>query len=124
MEAFAQRHWFFRLQVSGVRVRAVLIESVYNKALTLLCLSKQAQSSGEMINIMSVDVERIRDFGWYILDPWMVIMLVTLAMILLYRSLGLASIAALVATVVIMLLIYPLSAVLEKYQGELMESKY
>ncbi|XP_056698801.1 ABC transporter C family member 3-like isoform X2 [Spinacia oleracea] len=123
VECLSRRHWFFRLQVVGIRAKAVLIESIYNKALTLSCRSKQGHTSGEMINLMSVDAERIDDFSWYMHDPWMVILKVALALLLLYKSLGVAAIAALIATVIIMLANFPLSTVLEKYQEKLMESK-
>ncbi|KAL9238615.1 hypothetical protein vseg_013011 [Gypsophila vaccaria] len=123
VECLAQRHWFFRLQVIGVRMKAVLTESIYKKALTISCQSKQGHSSGEMINFMSVDAERIGDFGWHIHEPWLVIVQVVLALLLLYKSLGLASIAALASTVVIMLMNYPLATLSEKYQEKLMESK-
>uniref|UniRef100_A0A803LEG0 ABC-type xenobiotic transporter n=2 Tax=Chenopodium quinoa TaxID=63459 RepID=A0A803LEG0_CHEQI len=123
VQCLCQRHWFFRLQVVGIRMKAVLIESIYNKALTLSSRSKQGHTSGEMINFMSVDAERIDDFSWYMHDPWMVILQVALALLILYKSLGLASIAALAATVFIMLANYPLSTLLEKYQEKLMEAK-
>ncbi|KAL2926243.1 ABC transporter C family member 3 [Bienertia sinuspersici] len=123
VECLAQRHWFFRLQVVGIRAKAMLIETIYNKSLTLSCRSKQGHTSGEMINFMSVDAERIGDFSWYMHDPWMVILQVSLALLILYKSLGLASVAALAATVLIMLANFPLSTLLEKYQEKLMESK-
>ncbi|XP_074285609.1 ABC transporter C family member 3-like isoform X2 [Silene latifolia] len=123
VESFAKRHWLFRLQVIGVRAKAVLIETIYKKSLTLSGLSKQGHTSGEMINLMSVDAERVGDFAWYIHDPWMVIVKIVLALLLLYKSLGLASIAALVATIVIMLVNYPLATLGEKYQQTLMECK-
>ncbi|KAL9238614.1 hypothetical protein vseg_013010 [Gypsophila vaccaria] len=123
VECVAHRHWFFRLQVIGIRVKAVLSESIYKKALTLSCQSKQGQTSGEMINFMSVDAERVGHFSWYIHDPWMVVLQVALALMILYKSLGIASIASLVTTVLIMLLNYPLSTFMEKYQEKLMKSK-
>ncbi|KAH9602493.1 hypothetical protein KSS87_020952 [Heliosperma pusillum] len=123
VECLAHRHWFLRVQVVGVRVKAVLTESIYKKALTLSCLSKQGQSSGEMINIMSVDAEKVGHFSWYIHDPWMVILQVALALMILYKSLGLASIASLITTVLIMLVNFPLSTLIKKYQEKLMESK-
>ncbi|KAH9617847.1 hypothetical protein KSS87_005907 [Heliosperma pusillum] len=123
VECLARRHWFLKSQVVDVRVKAVLTESIYKKALTLSCLSKQGQSSGEMINIMSVDAERVGEFSWYIHDPWMVILQVALALIILYKSLGLASIASLITTVLIMLVNFPLSTLFDKYQEKLMEAK-
>ncbi|KAJ8445566.1 hypothetical protein Cgig2_012454 [Carnegiea gigantea] len=123
VECYGQRHWFVKVQVVGVRMKAVLMESIYNKALTVSCQSKQGHTSGEMINLMSVDAERVGHFSWFMHDPWMVIVQVVLALVVLYRSLGLASVATLIATILIMLLNYPLSILLEKYQENLMESK-
>nr|AMP82923.1 ABC transporter C family member 3 [Catalpa bungei] len=122
-ECLAQRHWFFKVQQAGYRARAALVAKIYNKGLTLSCQSKQGQTSGEIINFMSVDADRIGDFGWYMHDPWMVILEVVLALVILYRDLGLASIAGLVATVLVMLANVPLGNLQEKYQDELMKSK-
>ncbi|KAK4439717.1 ABC transporter C family member 3 [Sesamum alatum] len=122
-ECLAQRHWFFKVQQAGYRARAALVAKIYNKGLTLSCQSKQGQTTGEIINYMSVDAERIGDFGWYMHDPWMVVLQVILALAILYRDLGLASVAALVATVLVMLANIPLGKMQEKFQDELMKSK-
>ena len=53
----------------------------------------------------------------------MVALQVTLALLILYKNLGLASIAAFVATVAIMLANVPLGSLQEKFQKKLMESK-
>ncbi|XP_028212385.1 ABC transporter C family member 3-like isoform X2 [Glycine soja] len=123
VECLSQRHWFFRLQQIGIRMRALLVTMIYNKALTLSCQSKQGHTSGEIINFMTVDAERVGNFSWYMHDLWMVALQVVLALLILYKSLGLASIAALVATVVVMLANVPLGSLQEKFQNKLMESK-
>nr|QVT92371.1 ABC transporter [Salvia miltiorrhiza] len=122
-ECFSQRHWFFKVQQAGYRARAALVAKIYNKGLTLSCQSKKEHTTGEIINFMAVDAERIGDFGWYMHDPWMVVLQVVLALIILYRDLGLASIAALVATILVMLANVPLGKLQEKFQDELMKSK-
>ncbi|XP_060187166.1 ABC transporter C family member 3-like isoform X2 [Lycium barbarum] len=123
VECLAQRHWFFKVQQGGYRARAALVAKIYNKGLTLSCQSKQSHTSGEIINFMTVDAERIGDFGWYMHDPWMVIIEVGLALVILYKNLGLAAIAAFVATILVMLLNIPLGSLQEKFQEKLMESK-
>ncbi|XP_061375642.1 ABC transporter C family member 3 isoform X3 [Gastrolobium bilobum] len=123
VECLSQRHWFFRLQQVGIRIRALLVTMIYNKALTLSCQSKQGHTSGEIINFMTVDAERVGDFSWYMHDLWMVALQVSLALLILYKNLGLASIAALVATVIVMLANVPLGSLQEKFQDKLMESK-
>lgn len=122
-ECLSQRHWFFKVQQAGYRARAALVAKIYNKGLTLSGQSKQGQTTGEIINFMSVDAERIGDFGWYMHDPWMVILQVALALAILYRDLGLAAVAAFVATVLVMLANVPLGSLQEKFQDKLMKSK-
>ncbi|RVX14725.1 ABC transporter C family member 3 [Vitis vinifera] len=65
VECLSLRQCSFRLQQVGFRIRAVMITMIYNKGLTLSCQSKQGHTTGEIINFMSVDAERIGDFIWY-----------------------------------------------------------
>ncbi|KAI8537302.1 hypothetical protein RHMOL_Rhmol09G0012900 [Rhododendron molle] len=123
IECLAQRHWFFRMRQAGIRTRAVLVAMIYNKGLTISCQSKQGHTSGEIVNLMSVDAQRVSDFGWYIHDPWLVIIQVILALVILYKNLGLASTTALVTTVVVMLANVPLGSLQEKFQEKIMKSK-
>ncbi|XVE50798.1 hypothetical protein DITRI_Ditri01bG0192000 [Diplodiscus trichospermus] len=123
VECISRRRWFFKLQQVGLRLRAVLVAMIYNKGLTLSCQSKQSQTSGEIINYMTVDAERVGDFSWYMHDLWMVALQVALALLILYKNLGLAAIAAFVATVLVMLANIPLGKLLEKFQDKLMKSK-
>ncbi|KAM4092226.1 hypothetical protein ACJW30_06G023100 [Castanea mollissima] len=110
VECLAQRHWFFRIQQVGIWVRSVLI-------------SKQGHTSGEIINFMIVDADRVGDFSWYMHETWMVLVRVVIALLILYRNLGIASIAALVAIVLVMLANVPLEKLQEKFQDKIMESK-
>ncbi|KAL4618712.1 hypothetical protein ACB092_06G030700 [Castanea dentata] len=123
VECLAQRHWFFRVHQVGIRVRSVLIVMIYNKGLTLSCQSKQGHTSGEIINFMTVDADRIGDFSWYLHEIWIVPVQIVIALLILYRNVGLASIAALIATVFVMLANVPLGKLQEKFQGKIMESK-
>ncbi|CAA6666377.1 unnamed protein product [Spirodela intermedia] len=112
-EGLSQRYWFFSLQQAGVRVRASLVAMIYQKGIAL----------GEVINLMSVDADRIGLFSWYMHDLWIVPIQVTLALLILYSNLGLASLAAMVATVLVMLANLPLGKMQERYQEKLMASK-
>ncbi|MCL7040581.1 hypothetical protein MKW94_012127, partial [Papaver nudicaule] len=123
VECLAQRHWFFMMQQAGVRVKAALVGTIYRKGLTLSSQSRQGHTSGEIINFMTVDAERIGDFSWYMHDLWMIPVQVGLALVILYKNLGLASVAAFVATVIVMLANVPLGAMQENFQEKLMASK-
>ncbi|XP_058074510.1 ABC transporter C family member 3-like isoform X2 [Magnolia sinica] len=123
IECLSQRRWFFKLQQAGIRARAALVAMIYKKGLSLSSQSRQGHTSGEIINFMSVDAERVGDFSWYMHELWIVPVQVILALLILYKNLGLASIAAFVATVVVMLMNVPLGKLQENYQGKLMKSK-
>ncbi|KAH1083753.1 hypothetical protein J1N35_023514 [Gossypium stocksii] len=115
VECLSQRRRLFKLQQVGLRQRALLVAMIYNKGLTLSCQVKQSHTSGKIINFMTVDAERVGDFSWYMHDPWMVALQVGLALLILYKTLGLASIAAFVANILVMLANIPLRKMLEKF---------
>ncbi|KAK9057213.1 hypothetical protein SSX86_024580 [Deinandra increscens subsp. villosa] len=123
VESVSQRHWFFKLQQGGIRARAALVAVIYQKGLTVSNQSKIGQLGGEITNLIAIDAERIGDFGWYIHDPWLVILQVGMALAILYLNLGIASLAALVAIGIVMLINIPLGSLQEKFQNELMKSK-
>ncbi|KAL5737935.1 hypothetical protein ACOSP7_030696 [Xanthoceras sorbifolium] len=123
VECLSRRHWFFRVQQVGIRIRAVLVAMIYNKGLTLSCQAKQGHTSGEIINFMTIDAERVGNFSWYLHDSWIVILQVVLALFILYKNLGLASIATLLGTMIVMLAIFPLGRMQVKFQDKLMQSK-
>ena len=116
VECLAQRQWSFRVQKFGVRVRAVLVAAIYNKGSTLSCQSEQGHTSWEIINFMTIDAERIGDFSWYMHDPWLVLVQVALALLILYKSLGLAAISSLIATVLVMFANLHLGKLQEDFQ--------
>ncbi|KAL5229110.1 hypothetical protein ABZP36_017375 [Zizania latifolia] len=120
-ECLSQRHWFFRLQQAGIRARSSLVTVVYQKGLALSSQSRQSRTSGEMINIISVDADRVGLFTSNMHNLWLVPLQVGMALFVLYSTLGLASLAALGATVVVMLANVPPGQMQEKFQKKLMD---
>ncbi|XP_020206365.2 ABC transporter C family member 3 isoform X1 [Cajanus cajan] len=123
VEGLSERHSMFRFQQVGVRMQSKLVAMIYTKGLTLSCQSKEGHSTGEIINLMTVDAERICEFSWYMHQPWLCVLQVALALFILYRSVGVASLAALAATVIVMLVNLPVASLQEKFQGKVMEFK-
>nr|KYP38847.1 ABC transporter C family member 3 [Cajanus cajan] len=123
VEGLSERHYMFRYQQVGVRMQSKLVAMIYTKGLILSCQSKEGHSTGEIINLMTVDAERIGEFCWYMHQPWMCVLQVALALFILYRSVGVASLAALAATVIVMLVNLPVASLQEKFQGKVMEFK-
>ncbi|KAE8125408.1 hypothetical protein FH972_020219 [Carpinus fangiana] len=123
VQCLSQRQLRFKLQQIGIRVRSVLVTMIYNKSLTLSWQSKQCHTTGEMINFMAIDADRVGAFSWYMSSTWMVLVEVPIALLILYKNLGLASIVAFIATILFMLANIPLAKLEEKFQDKVMESK-
>ncbi|KAL9294130.1 ABC transporter C family member 9 [Arabidopsis thaliana] len=118
-----QRQWIFGARQLGLRLRAALISHIYQKGLLLLSQSRQSHTSGEIINYMSVDVQRITDFIWYVNSIWMLPIQIFSAIYILQKHLGLGALAALVTTLMVMACNYPLTRLQRNYQSDIMNAK-
>ncbi|KAJ1685309.1 hypothetical protein LUZ63_016699 [Rhynchospora breviuscula] len=122
-ECLASRHSNFQLHQAAVRLRAALVCTIYQKGLTLSSRARQSRTIGEMINIMNLDVNRVSNFIWNMHDFWLVPIQISLALTVLYSSLDIASVVALAAAIVMMLVNIPLSRIQKTFQEKIMEAK-
>ncbi|CAH8362592.1 unnamed protein product [Eruca vesicaria subsp. sativa] len=122
-ETLTTRQWYLGVDILGMHVRSALTAMVYRKGLKLSSITKQNHTSGEIVNYMAVDVQRVGDYSWYLHDMWMLPLQIVLALGILYRSVGMAAVATLVATVFSILATIPLAKVQEDYQDKLMSAK-
>ncbi|CAL0324361.1 unnamed protein product [Lupinus luteus] len=123
VETISQRQWNFGARQLGLRLRAALTTHIYKKGLNLSSRSRQSHSGGEIMNLMSVDVQRVTDFVWHVNVIWMLPVQISLAVYILHTNLGLGSLAALAATLAVMTLNIPLTKIQKKYQSKIMEAK-
>ena len=123
IESIVQRQWVFGARQLGLRLRAALISHIYQKGLRLSSRSRQNCTSGEIMNYMSVDIQRIADFCWFLNILWMLPVQISLAMYILQTNLGLGSLAALAATLGVMSCNIPITSIQKNYQTKIMEAK-
>ncbi|KAK8617889.1 hypothetical protein V6N13_080793 [Hibiscus sabdariffa] len=120
-ESLTQRLWYFGAQRIGIRVRAALTVLIYKKSLLTKFVGP---SNGKIINLINVDAERIGDFCWYVHGVWLLPIQVFLALVILYRNLGAApSVAAVFATILVMVSNTPLANRQERLHSKIMEAK-
>uniref|UniRef100_A0A453CX89 ABC transmembrane type-1 domain-containing protein n=1 Tax=Aegilops tauschii subsp. strangulata TaxID=200361 RepID=A0A453CX89_AEGTS len=123
VETIAERQWIFGAQRLGMRLRAALISHIYQKGLRLSCGARQKHSSGEIINYMSVDIQRITEVMWYTNYIWMLPIQLSLAVYVLHLNLGAGAWAGLAATLAIMTCNIPLTRLQKRLQSEIMAAK-
>ncbi|PSR89727.1 ABC transporter C family member 5 like [Actinidia chinensis var. chinensis] len=123
VETLTTRQWYLGVDILGMHVRSALTAMVYRKGLRLSSLAKQSHTSGEIVNYMAVDVQRVGDYSWYLHDIWMLPLQIILALAILYKNVGIASVATLIATIISIIVTVPLARVQEEYQDKLMSAK-
>ncbi|KAL5712092.1 Multidrug resistance-associated protein 5 [Ranunculus cassubicifolius] len=123
IEILTTRQWYLGVDILGMHVRSALTAMVYRKGLRISSLARQSHTSGEIVNYMAVDVQRVGDYSWYLHDIWMLPMQIILALAILYKNVGIAAVATLIATIVSIVITVPLAKMQEEYQDNLMAAK-
>ena len=123
VETFTTRQWYLGVDIMGMHVRSALTAMVYQKGLRLSSLARQSHTSGEIVNYMAIDVQRVGDYAWYLHDMWMLPLQIVLALAILYKNVGIAAVATLVATIISIVITVPVARIQEDYQDKLMAAK-
>lgn len=123
IETLTSRQWYVGVDILGMHVRSALTAMVYRKGLRLSSSARQCHTSGEIVNYMAVDVQRVGDYSWYLHDIWMLPLQIVLALAILYKTVGIAMVATLVATIISIVVTIPLAKMQEEYQDNLMGAK-
>ncbi|KAL4228773.1 hypothetical protein ACF0H5_011815 [Mactra antiquata] len=114
---------FHRCMTAGMRIKSALIAAVYRKALTMNSEAKKSSTVGEIVNLMSVDCQRLQDMTGYLWMLWSAPVQVILALVLLWQTLG----PSVLAGLAIMVLLIPLNGFMamkqRKYQITQMKFK-
>ncbi|XP_046556239.1 multidrug resistance-associated protein 1-like [Haliotis rubra] len=107
----------------GIRVRAALTSAIYRKALTMNNEAKKQATSGEIVNLMSVDVTRVQKYCEQIYWVWAAPEEIAICLYLLYSTLGTAMFAGLAFLLLIIGLNVLVMARMSLLQARLMKIK-
>ncbi|XP_020156344.1 putative ABC transporter C family member 15 [Aegilops tauschii subsp. strangulata] len=121
VESLSQRQWYFGARRIGFQVRAALMVSIYKKS---LLMKNSGPVAGKVVNFLDVDVEKVGEFFWYIHGIWLLPLQIFLALAILYHSLGaMASLSAVLVTVLVMVSNTPLANSQQNLNMKIMEAK-
>ncbi|XP_046361919.2 multidrug resistance-associated protein 1-like [Haliotis rufescens] len=120
--AFSQANWHQGRKVA-LRIAAVTISAIYRKSLRMSNKAKKNSTTGEIVNLMSVDVEHLRTFIFWAWEAWAHPLRIVIALYLLYQSLG----TSVIAGMAVLFLLLPVTTIStlkwKKYQAQMMEQK-
>ncbi|XP_071114641.1 multidrug resistance-associated protein 1-like [Haliotis cracherodii] len=119
---FSQANWYQARKVA-LRVAAVTISAIFRKSLRMSNKAKIEWTTGEIVNLMSVDVEHLRTFTMWAWEAWAHPLKIAIALYLLYQSLG----ASMFAGMAVLFVLLPVNTIAtfkwKKYETELMQQK-
>lgn len=93
--------YFQKMYISGMRIRSVLIGTIYKKSLRMSNSAKKESTVGEIVNLMSVDAQRFVNLVAYVNMIWSAPLQIILAMFFLWQELGPSVLAGLAVMVIL-----------------------
>ncbi|KAL4375617.1 hypothetical protein HN51_009570 [Arachis hypogaea] len=120
IESLSQRQWYFRCRLVGMKVRSLLTAAIYKKQLKLSNAARLEHSGGEIMNYVTVDAYRIGEFPFWFHQMWTTSFQICIALVILVRAIGVATIASMVVIILTVLCNAPLAKLQQKFQSKLM----
>lgn len=107
--------YFQRAFETGMRVKSSLTAMIYSKALKLSNEGRAAKTTGDIVNHMAVDQQRLSDLTQFGMQLWSAPFQIILCMVSLYQLVGVSMLAG----IGMMILMIPLNGVIARMMKKL-----
>lgn len=111
--------YFQRAFETGIRMRSALTAAIYQKSIRLSNEGRASKSTGDIVNYMAVDTQRLQDLAQFGMQLWSAPFQIILCMISLYQLVGASMFAGLAA----MILMIPINGVIAKISKTLQKKQ-
>ncbi|XP_030339203.1 multidrug resistance-associated protein 6-like isoform X3 [Strigops habroptila] len=115
---FEQRYMYMCL-VLGLRLRTAVTGLVYRKILVMSNASRKAATVGEIVNLVSVDVQKLMDLIIYFNGTWLAPIRIIVCFVFLWQLLGPSALTS----IVVFLFLLPLNFVITKKRSQFQETQ-
>lgn len=120
-------HQYFQIAfVTGMRVKGGLVSAIYRKSLRLSNEGRSEKSTGDIVNYMTVDVQRLQDLSQWGQQAWSAPLKIIACMFLLHSMVGwsmLAGVGVMVAMIPLQTWTASIMKSLQKTQMEYKDSR-
>ncbi|EDO46846.1 predicted protein, partial [Nematostella vectensis] len=123
LTALTNCHFTYWVHKISYKIRAAIITTVYHKTLAVSTTSLGKFSSGEVLNFMSTDTDRVVNFANSFHQFWSLPFQIAVSLYLLYQQVGLAFLAGLGFALLLIPLNRWLAIKIQKYSTEMMTQK-
>ncbi|TQS36417.1 hypothetical protein Golomagni_03139 [Golovinomyces magnicellulatus] len=118
-QTIALHQYFQRAFDTGMRIRIALTSAIYKKSLKLSNEGRSNKTTGDIVNLMAVDAQRLQDLTQYGQQLWSAPFQIILCSISLYNLLGVSMFAGLG----VMILMIPINGVIARLMKNLQEKQ-
>ncbi|KAF2196793.1 multidrug resistance-associated protein 1 [Delitschia confertaspora ATCC 74209] len=115
--------YFQRSFETGMRIKSALTASIYSKSMRLSNEGRAAKSTGDIVNYMAVDTQRLQDLAQYGQQVWSAPFQITLCMLSLYQLLGYSMFAGVGAMIIMIPVNGFIARLMKTLQKEQMKNK-
>ncbi|KAL8861409.1 MAG: hypothetical protein Q9178_002282 [Gyalolechia marmorata] len=115
--------YFQRAFETGMRVKSSMTALIYSKSMKLSNEGRAAKSTGDIVNYMAVDTQRLQDLTQYGQMLWSAPFQIILCMISLYQLVGLSMLAGVGAMILMIPVNGLIARLMKRLQKEQMKNK-
>uniref|UniRef100_A0A803VJQ2 ABC-type glutathione-S-conjugate transporter n=1 Tax=Ficedula albicollis TaxID=59894 RepID=A0A803VJQ2_FICAL len=119
LQTLFEQHYMYRCLVLGLRLRTALTGLVYRKILVMSNASRKEATTGEIVNLVSVDVQKLMDLIIYFNGTWLAPIRIIICFVFLWQLLGPSALTA----IAVFLLLLPLNFVITKKRSQFQETQ-
>uniref|UniRef100_A0A8C8AD31 ABC-type glutathione-S-conjugate transporter n=1 Tax=Otus sunia TaxID=257818 RepID=A0A8C8AD31_9STRI len=115
---FEQRYMYMCL-VLGLRLKTAVTGLVYRKILVMSNASRKAATVGEIVNLVSVDVQKLMDLIIYFNGTWLAPIRIIICFVFLWQLLGPSALTS----IAVFLFLLPLNFMITKKRSQFQETQ-
>ncbi|KAL7913363.1 P-loop containing nucleoside triphosphate hydrolase protein [Trichoderma velutinum] len=117
-------HQYFQLAfVTGMRIKGGLASTIYRKSLRLSNEGRSTKTTGDIVNYMAVDAQRLQDLTQFAQQAWSAPFQIIICMVSLYNLVGWSMMAGIVVMVIMMPVQGLVARMMRNLQKEQMKNK-
>ncbi|KAI1006711.1 hypothetical protein K3495_g1509 [Podosphaera aphanis] len=122
-QTIALHQYFQRAFDTGMRIKTALTSAIYGKSLKLSNEGRASKNTGDIVNYMAVDTQRLQDLTQYGQQVWSAPYQIILCTLSLYDLVGLSMLAGLGAMILMIPVNGLIARMMKKLQKEQMQNK-
>ncbi|KAH6654420.1 metal resistance protein YCF1 [Truncatella angustata] len=113
-------HQYFQLAfVTGMRIKAGLSSAIYKKSLKLSNEGRASKTTGDIVNYMAVDAQRLQDLTQFAQQVWSAPFQIIICMVSLYQLVGWSMLAG----IAVMIIMIPINGFIARFMKRLQKQQ-